>query len=64
MRETRALNLAELKASLGSGNPSGEVGVFVHGYNTSYPEAVFRMAQLAKDVKFPGKLVEIGRAHV
>jgi esterase/lipase superfamily enzyme len=31
-----------------SHNPDGLVVVFVHGYNTNYEEAVFRIAQLAK----------------
>jgi len=28
---------------------SGKVGVFVHGYNTNYQEALFRLAQIAVD---------------
>ncbi|WP_448953100.1 alpha/beta hydrolase [Labrys neptuniae] len=36
---------------------SGEVIVFVHGYNTNYQEAVFRVAQLEKDSGFPGAVV-------
>lgn len=35
-------------------NPGGEVAVFVHGYNVSYPESVFRVAELANDVGFTG----------
>ncbi len=41
-------------------NPTGEVAIFVHGYNVSYPEAVFRVAELAEDVGFDG--VAIGFA--
>lgn len=36
---------------------SGEVIVFVHGYNTNYQEAVYRVAQLEKDSGFPGAVV-------
>jgi esterase/lipase superfamily enzyme len=32
---------------------SGAVLVFVHGYNTSHPEAVFRVAELAADLRRP-----------
>lgn len=32
----------------------GTLGIFVHGYNTSYQEAVFRMAQMRADAKAPG----------
>lgn len=58
VRDSSPLELGELKAAIGGrGNPSGEVGVFVHGYNTSYPEAVFRMAQIATDLRFEGRLI-------
>ncbi len=33
---------------------SGEVLVFIHGFNTLYPEAVFRMAQIGADSNFDG----------
>jgi esterase/lipase superfamily enzyme len=33
---------------------SGAVLVFVHGYNTSHPEAVFRVAELAADLRSRG----------
>ena len=36
---------------------TGEVLVFVHGYNTNYQEAVYRVAQLAHDSGFPGTVV-------
>jgi esterase/lipase superfamily enzyme len=32
-----------------SGNRKPDVGVFVHGYNTNFQEALYRMAQLASD---------------
>ena len=31
--------------------------VFVHGYNTSFQDAIFRAAQIAHDGDFPGKIV-------
>lgn len=31
----------------------GTIGIFVHGYNYSYQEALFRMAQIAADAKMP-----------
>jgi esterase/lipase superfamily enzyme len=52
------LDLAEVRSAVGAqSNPSGEVAVFVHGYNTSYEEAVFRVAQLAHDMRFAGKAI-------
>lgn len=36
---------------------SGEVIVFVHGYNTAYQEAVFRAAQMKHDNGFPEAVV-------
>jgi esterase/lipase superfamily enzyme len=38
-------------------NGGGDVLVFVHGYNTNYQEAVFRMAQLTADGDFDGASV-------
>ena len=32
----------------------GEVGVYVHGYNTSFQEALYRLAQLATDSRLDG----------
>ncbi|PDS78518.1 hypothetical protein CO667_12560 [Rhizobium sp. L43] len=34
--------------------PDGTIGVFVHGYNYSYQEALYRTAQIAADAKIPG----------
>ena len=34
-----------------------EVVVFVHGFNTNYAEGVYRVAQLAHDLQFPGTTV-------
>ena len=39
------------------GSASGAVLVFVHGYNTSHPEAVFRVAELAADLRSRGAAV-------
>ncbi|MDQ0467309.1 alpha/beta hydrolase [Labrys wisconsinensis] len=54
----RAAFDADLAARQPGGKPaSGDVVVFVHGYNTNYQEAVFRVAQLTKDGGFPGTMV-------
>ncbi|MFB9949097.1 alpha/beta hydrolase [Rhizobium puerariae] len=37
-----------------SAQADGTVGIFVHGYNYSYQEALFRLAQMAADAKLPG----------
>ncbi|HMT14056.1 MAG TPA: alpha/beta fold hydrolase [Aestuariivirga sp.] len=37
--------------------PSGEVFVFVHGYNTLYEEGVFRLAQIAADTGVPAPIL-------
>jgi len=34
--------------------PDHEIGVFVHGFNTTYPEAVYRHAQITHDFKLSG----------
>ncbi len=34
--------------------PDGIAGIFVHGYNYSYQEALFRTAQIGADAKAPG----------
>lgn len=33
--------------------PDGTIGIFVHGYNNSHQEALFRMAQMGADAKAP-----------
>jgi esterase/lipase superfamily enzyme len=33
----------------------GDVLVFIHGYNTNYPESVFRFAELINDATAPGR---------
>ena len=43
---------AEVSRKRGDRRP--DVGVFVHGYNTNFQEALFRMAQMAADAHFDG----------
>ena len=38
-------------------NPFPEVILFVHGFNVSFEEAVYRSAQIKYDLKFPGEVV-------
>ncbi|MEO0503517.1 MAG: alpha/beta fold hydrolase [Pseudomonadota bacterium] len=40
-----------------SGESNREVTLFVHGFNNSFSDAAFRMAQLAEDLEVPGALV-------
>lgn len=43
--------LAEVGASAGSGEAMGrDVGIFIHGFNSSFQESLFRAAQLTVDV--------------
>jgi len=37
--------------------PTREVTVFVHGFNNSFADGVFRIAQMANDLKLPGSFV-------
>lgn len=41
----------------GKKGPGREAVVFVHGYNTSYSEGVYRLAQIKHDFKMPGVAV-------
>ena len=34
-----------------AGKPSRKISIFVHGYNTNFPEALYRLAQIAYDSK-------------
>lgn len=34
-----------------AGKPTKRIGIFVHGYNTNFPEALFRFAQITHDSK-------------
>jgi esterase/lipase superfamily enzyme len=38
-------------------SPENSALVFVHGYNTSFQDAVFKAAQIAFDANFPGKVI-------
>lgn len=53
LRERR-LSRSDFERALGAG---GEIGLFVHGYNTGFRDALFRAAQMKVDSGFPGKLV-------
>ncbi|MBX5151074.1 alpha/beta fold hydrolase [Rhizobium lentis] len=48
---------AFVQQALASVQPDGTVGIFVHGYNYSYQEALYRTAQIAADAKMPGALI-------
>ena len=54
--QARRLDQAGLDRLVGKPG-DGDVLVFVHGYNTNYQEAVYRVAQFAHDVAFPGTVV-------
>ncbi|MCA2434412.1 alpha/beta fold hydrolase (plasmid) [Rhizobium leguminosarum] len=45
---------AFVEEALRSTQSDGTVGIFVHGYNYSYQEALFRTAQIAADANIPG----------
>jgi esterase/lipase superfamily enzyme len=47
-------------------SPGREVTVFVHGFNSSYSDAMFRMAQMRHDLELPGESIVYAwssRAH-
>jgi esterase/lipase superfamily enzyme len=44
----------ELRAAIGA-DSEGELLVFIHGYNVSFPDAARRAAQIARDLKFGGQ---------
>lgn len=45
---------AFVQEAIRSVQSDGTIGIFVHGYNYSYQEALFRTAQIAADAKIPG----------
>ncbi|SCW88919.1 Esterase/lipase superfamily enzyme [Rhizobium mongolense subsp. loessense] len=45
---------AFMEAAVRTAQFDGTVGIFVHGYNYSYQEALFRTSQIAADAKKPG----------
>lgn len=50
--------LSAVRASASTAGPeSGEVLVFVHGYNTLYQESVYRFAQIIHDTGFKGTAI-------
>lgn len=51
VRDRQELSLKSVVQAATSGNPDGTVGIFVHGYNYSYQEALFRTAQVAADIE-------------
>jgi esterase/lipase superfamily enzyme len=52
--KARTLNTSGFKAAIAKRRQS-DVLVFVHGYNTNYPESVFRFAQLVHDASAPAR---------
>ncbi|PTM41625.1 esterase/lipase superfamily enzyme [Bosea sp. 124] len=40
-----------------SSNPDGEVLIFVHGFNTTFEDSVYRAAQIAWDLQYPGTMI-------
>ena len=46
---------ADLRRQLAASG--GEAVIFVHGYNTTFPESIYRVAQFAHDLKLPGTVV-------
>lgn len=73
-RSARVIGLPEAQATLGArlrANGHGHVLVFVHGYNSKFSDATFRLAQIAHDSRAPavpvlftwpsrGKLLDYG----
>ncbi|WP_158554766.1 alpha/beta hydrolase [Methylovirgula sp. 4M-Z18] len=56
--QNRDLSEAEFRAEVTKHlGKSGEVLVFIHGYNTTHQEAVFRMAQITNDSGYRGASV-------
>jgi esterase/lipase superfamily enzyme len=48
----------ELRAEVAAGSKLGsDVTIFVHGFNNSFADSAFRMAQLAQDLELPGAQV-------
>ncbi|MBY5717265.1 alpha/beta fold hydrolase [Rhizobium leguminosarum] len=45
---------AFVQTAVGSIQSDGTIGIFVHGYNYSYQEALFRTVQIAADANIPG----------
>ena len=52
-RELEATDFAKEVARPINGRPR-DIGVFVHGFNTNFPESLFRMAQMTADANIDG----------
>ncbi len=53
--ETRTKFAQRLRREIGNSSNNGrEVTIFVHGFNNSFSDSAFRMAQLATDLEIPG----------
>jgi esterase/lipase superfamily enzyme len=49
---------SDLRTSVtGPNNPRREAVIFVHGFNTTFSEGLYRLAQLAHDLELPGTIV-------
>lgn len=53
----RRLDKAAFQQAIAPQGGSPTVGIFVHGYNTGFRDALFRAAQMKADANFQGKLV-------
>lgn len=53
----RRLEQADFERAIGPKSGQPTVGIFVHGYNTGFRDALFRAAQMKSDSSFPGRLV-------
>lgn len=55
--ERRSLDQKQFLALADAPNKDGAVGIFVHGYNYTFQEGLYRLAQVAADSKTDGKPV-------
>lgn len=59
--------LTELARKLGNRASADDALIFVHGYNVTFDEAIYRSAQLGYDLRFPGSVVAFSwpsKAHI
>ena len=52
--KTDDAQLSKIKTSLQGEGPKKDALVYIHGYNTTFKDALFRAAQIAYDLKFDG----------
>ncbi|HEY1399854.1 alpha/beta hydrolase [Roseateles sp.] len=52
--QVRILSEARWTASASSGGSGAEALLFIHGFNVDFDEALYRTAQIAHDLRFPG----------